>query len=90
MFNVADAHGPIRRGLVVASCSTLGVLDQIGKAQPALGTLASLLNAPATDGLPALQPAGRRAHQGSGTTTRRRRRGPTIPPLPVRSTGGTR
>ena len=91
VFNVADAHGPIRRGLVVASCSTLGVLDQIGKAQPALGTLASLLNAPATNSVcPRSSQPGAAPTQGGGTTTQPTTPTvPTIPPLPVRS-GGTR
>jgi phospholipid/cholesterol/gamma-HCH transport system substrate-binding protein len=48
VFSTQDAHGPIRRGTILASCSTLGVLDQIGSVQPGLGTLAGLLHAPQT------------------------------------------
>jgi phospholipid/cholesterol/gamma-HCH transport system substrate-binding protein len=48
IFSVQDAHGPIRRGTILASCATLGVLDQIGSVQPALGTAAGLLHAPKT------------------------------------------
>jgi len=48
IFSVQDAHGPIRRGTILASCSTLAVLDQIGSVQPALGTAAGLLHAPQT------------------------------------------
>jgi phospholipid/cholesterol/gamma-HCH transport system substrate-binding protein len=48
VFSTQDAHGPIRRGTILASCSTLGVLDQIGSVQPGLGTLAGLLHAPRT------------------------------------------
>jgi phospholipid/cholesterol/gamma-HCH transport system substrate-binding protein len=48
IFSTQDAHGPIRRGAVLASCATLGVLDQIGSVQPALGTAAGLLHAPKT------------------------------------------
>jgi phospholipid/cholesterol/gamma-HCH transport system substrate-binding protein len=48
VFSTQDAHGPIRRGAILASCSTLGVLDQIGSVQPGLGTLAGLLHAPQT------------------------------------------
>jgi phospholipid/cholesterol/gamma-HCH transport system substrate-binding protein len=48
IFSVQDAHGPIRRGTILASCSTLAVLDQIGSVQPALGTAAGLLHAPKT------------------------------------------
>ncbi len=46
VFSTQDAHGPIRHGLVLASCSTLGVLQQIGTVKPQLGTLSGLLNAP--------------------------------------------
>jgi phospholipid/cholesterol/gamma-HCH transport system substrate-binding protein len=48
IFSVQDAHGPVRRGTILASCATLGVLDQIGTVQPALGTAAGLLHAPKT------------------------------------------
>ena len=48
IFSVQDAHGPIRRGTILTSCATLGILDQIGTVQPALGTAAGLLHAPKT------------------------------------------
>jgi phospholipid/cholesterol/gamma-HCH transport system substrate-binding protein len=48
VFSTQDAHGPIRRGTILASCATLGVLDQIGSVPPGLGTLAGLLHAPQT------------------------------------------
>jgi phospholipid/cholesterol/gamma-HCH transport system substrate-binding protein len=80
VFNIADAHGPIRRGLVVASCSTLNVLSQIGQAQPQLGTLASLLNAPATDVVcPRSSQPGAAPTQGSGTPTTPPVTTPTLP-----------
>jgi phospholipid/cholesterol/gamma-HCH transport system substrate-binding protein len=47
LFSVQDAHGPIRRGLVVTSCSALQLLENIGRANEVLGTLAALLNPPA-------------------------------------------
>jgi phospholipid/cholesterol/gamma-HCH transport system substrate-binding protein len=47
LFSNQDAQGPIRHGLVVASCSTLLVLEQLRTAVPQLGTLGELLNAPA-------------------------------------------
>jgi phospholipid/cholesterol/gamma-HCH transport system substrate-binding protein len=47
LFSNQDAHGPIRHGLVAASCSTLLVLEQLRTAVPQLGTLGQLLNAPA-------------------------------------------
>ncbi|HSD76197.1 MAG TPA: hypothetical protein VLA98_02285, partial [Solirubrobacteraceae bacterium] len=49
LFNIQDGQGPVRRGLVLASCSTLSVLNVIGTANPLLGTLADLLNPPSTE-----------------------------------------
>jgi phospholipid/cholesterol/gamma-HCH transport system substrate-binding protein len=46
IFSTQDAHGPIRRGLVVLSCSTAQLLDSVAQANPQLGTLVGLLNAP--------------------------------------------
>jgi phospholipid/cholesterol/gamma-HCH transport system substrate-binding protein len=46
VFSTQDAHGPIRRGLLLLSCSTLGLLQQAGAVNPALGTLVGLLNPP--------------------------------------------
>jgi phospholipid/cholesterol/gamma-HCH transport system substrate-binding protein len=46
IFSTQDAHGPIRRGLVVLSCSTAQLLDAVAEANPQLGTLVDLLNAP--------------------------------------------
>src|SRR3954462_7685900 len=46
VFGTQDAHGPIRRGLVLISCSSLDVLDQIKQTTPQLGVLIELLNAP--------------------------------------------
>ncbi|HEX2411920.1 MAG TPA: MlaD family protein [Solirubrobacteraceae bacterium] len=46
VFATQDAHGPIRHGLVVLSCGTAQVLDTVSQANPQLGTLVELLNAP--------------------------------------------
>jgi phospholipid/cholesterol/gamma-HCH transport system substrate-binding protein len=46
IFTTQDAHGPIRRGLFVASCQDIPVLQQVAKANPLLGTLTSLLALP--------------------------------------------
>jgi phospholipid/cholesterol/gamma-HCH transport system substrate-binding protein len=46
VFSTQDAHGPIRHGLVLASCSTLAGLEQLRTAVPQLGTLGQLLNEP--------------------------------------------
>src|SRR5207247_502399 len=46
LFNLQDANGPVRRGLVMASCSSLITLSNIGKANELLGVLAQLLSPP--------------------------------------------
>jgi phospholipid/cholesterol/gamma-HCH transport system substrate-binding protein len=46
VFSNQDAHGPIRRGLVVISCQSLQVLENIVAGNPQLGTLVQLLEAP--------------------------------------------
>jgi phospholipid/cholesterol/gamma-HCH transport system substrate-binding protein len=48
VFATQDAHGPIRHGLVVFSCSTAQLLNSVANTNPALGTLVTLLNGPAT------------------------------------------
>jgi phospholipid/cholesterol/gamma-HCH transport system substrate-binding protein len=46
VFSSQDAHGPIRRGLIVLSCSTAQLLDAVKASNPQLATLIDLLNAP--------------------------------------------
>jgi phospholipid/cholesterol/gamma-HCH transport system substrate-binding protein len=46
VFATQDAHGPIRHGIVVLSCSTAQLLESTAAASPNLGTLVALLNAP--------------------------------------------
>jgi phospholipid/cholesterol/gamma-HCH transport system substrate-binding protein len=47
VFSTQDAHGPIRRGLIVLSCQTAQTLNAVAQANPLLGTLKQLLNSPA-------------------------------------------
>jgi len=49
LFSTADAHGPIRRGLFLLSCNSVQLLDAVAQANPQLGTLVTLLNAPAQE-----------------------------------------
>jgi phospholipid/cholesterol/gamma-HCH transport system substrate-binding protein len=49
IFNTQDAHGPIRRGVIVTSCSSLSLLETITNLNPNLDTLFELLNAPARE-----------------------------------------
>ncbi len=48
VFGLQDAHGPIRRGMIQLSCSSLATLDQIGGVNPQLGTIIDLVNFPRT------------------------------------------
>jgi phospholipid/cholesterol/gamma-HCH transport system substrate-binding protein len=44
IFATQDAHGPIRHGIVIASCNGIELLDSVGAANPVLGALVQLLN----------------------------------------------
>jgi phospholipid/cholesterol/gamma-HCH transport system substrate-binding protein len=46
VFSTQDAHGPIRRGTVVISCSTAQVLDTIIAGDPRLGQIAQFTGLP--------------------------------------------
>jgi phospholipid/cholesterol/gamma-HCH transport system substrate-binding protein len=46
IFSTQDAHGPIRRGLIVLSCQTAQLLNAATAANPQLATLIQLLDAP--------------------------------------------
>jgi phospholipid/cholesterol/gamma-HCH transport system substrate-binding protein len=46
LFSTQDAHGPIRRGLIVASCASLQLLENLVVDQPPLRALQELLNSP--------------------------------------------
>ena len=50
IFNLQDAHGPIRRGLVVFSCQTAQLLRAVTQSNPLLGTLTQLLHGPGQPG----------------------------------------
>jgi phospholipid/cholesterol/gamma-HCH transport system substrate-binding protein len=49
VFSTQDAHGPIRRGLVVFGCQTARTLNVVANANPLLGTLVELLNGPSAE-----------------------------------------
>jgi phospholipid/cholesterol/gamma-HCH transport system substrate-binding protein len=48
VFSTQDAHGPIRRGLIVFGCQTAQTLNVVAGANPLLGTLVQLLHGPTT------------------------------------------
>jgi phospholipid/cholesterol/gamma-HCH transport system substrate-binding protein len=86
VFSTQDAHGPIRHGLVLASCSTLQVLHQLSGPVPQLGTLGALLNPPDQNVVcPTTSQAGSTPTQPGATPTV-----PGVPTLPVRSQGRSR
>lgn len=46
LYTLQDAHGPVRRGVVLVSCSGYDTLDQVVAGNPQLGMLTRLLNLP--------------------------------------------
>ena len=48
IFGTQDAHGPIRRGSVIASCASLQLLESVTQTNPPLKLLFQLLGAPAS------------------------------------------
>jgi phospholipid/cholesterol/gamma-HCH transport system substrate-binding protein len=51
IFSTQDANSIIRRGLILASCSSLDLLRQIASANPALQLVVGLTNLPDSQGL---------------------------------------
>jgi phospholipid/cholesterol/gamma-HCH transport system substrate-binding protein len=47
LWSMQDAHGPVRRGIVLVGCPTYNSLEQIVIANPQLGVPTQLLNLPA-------------------------------------------
>jgi phospholipid/cholesterol/gamma-HCH transport system substrate-binding protein len=45
-FSTQDAHGPTRRGLIMTTCRSLGVLENVRKTDRQLSTIIDLLNPP--------------------------------------------
>jgi phospholipid/cholesterol/gamma-HCH transport system substrate-binding protein len=46
LYTSQDAHGPIRPGLILTTCRSLGILQAITRVDPQLATIIELLNAP--------------------------------------------
>jgi phospholipid/cholesterol/gamma-HCH transport system substrate-binding protein len=46
VFSTQDAHGPIRRGLIMTTCRSLGVLESVRATDRQLSTIIELLNPP--------------------------------------------
>ena len=49
VFGTQDAHGPIRRGAILISCSSATVLEPLRKVNPQLATIIDLTNLPTKD-----------------------------------------
>jgi phospholipid/cholesterol/gamma-HCH transport system substrate-binding protein len=52
VFSTQDAHGPIRRGLFLTSCSSISLLNTIANANQVLQLLLGLTNIPSSDVCP--------------------------------------
>ena len=48
-FTAQDAHGPVRRGLIMTTCRSLGVLQGVRATDRQLSTILDLLNPPTRD-----------------------------------------
>ena len=84
LFDTQDAHGPIRRGNFLVSCSALTTLTAVAQANPTLGSVINQVNPP-------FEACPKQAGAGSGTPPGATTPGssspvPTvpIPPPPVR------
>jgi phospholipid/cholesterol/gamma-HCH transport system substrate-binding protein len=88
IFNTQDAHGPIRRGLVIVSCGALGVLDNIVRANPQLSVLTQLLGAPSRAQACGQQvPGGPAGGSTQPTTNTPTTTTPVIPPVTTARAG---
>jgi phospholipid/cholesterol/gamma-HCH transport system substrate-binding protein len=83
VFANQDAHGPIRKGMVLASCSTVQTLPSIARANPQLGLLIQLLNPVSPS-----QACSRGAGEGSGNTPSTTGQGGQGTPAAARTKGG--
>ena len=67
IFSTQDAHGPIRRGLFMANCNALDVVDNVAQVNPSLSVIVALLNPVRNSALcPKPTPGARAARSGSG------------------------
>jgi phospholipid/cholesterol/gamma-HCH transport system substrate-binding protein len=46
LFSTQDANGPLRRGIFMTDCTSLTVVQALQRANPQLGVILDLLNAP--------------------------------------------
>ena len=67
LFSTQDAHGPVRRGLFIANCNALDVVDNVAQVNPALSVIITLLNPVRNSELcPRPTPGARASRAGSG------------------------
>jgi phospholipid/cholesterol/gamma-HCH transport system substrate-binding protein len=92
LFGTQDAHGPIRRGVVISSCESLGLLENVTATNPQLAVLFQLLNAPASTAVcPSAIPPGVPEQGSPGTSSKNKSSGAAAPAKTPRSgspTGG--
>jgi phospholipid/cholesterol/gamma-HCH transport system substrate-binding protein len=68
VFSTQDAHGPIRRGQVMVSCTSAGLLQSVSQVNPVVKTILALTNpVPPSQFCPGQAGAGSGATPGVGT-----------------------
>jgi phospholipid/cholesterol/gamma-HCH transport system substrate-binding protein len=92
LFGTQDAHGPIRRGIVVSSCESLGLLENVTATNPQLAVLFQLLHAPPSNQIcPSAIPPGVPEQGSPGTASKKKATAPATSDKAPRSgspTGG--
>ena len=91
IFGTQDAHGPVRRGVVITSCDSVQLLESVTETNPSLATLYELLNAPTREeicpseiepGVPAGEPSAKQKPGAQGTGDRAQEGQPASPTPP--------
>jgi phospholipid/cholesterol/gamma-HCH transport system substrate-binding protein len=84
IFGTQDAHGPIRRGAILISCTSAQVLAPLRQVNPQLATIIDLTNLPTKEQIctNTAQAPGTSAASGSGTPSL-----PTLSPTAQREAG---
>ncbi len=80
LFSTQDAHGPLRRGTIILSCATAGIVDVLIQSTPSLGEISQLSGLPQARQICPPTPAP--AAPVAGTPT------PTPTPAPAAAAGG--
>ena len=90
VFSTQDAHGPVRRGTILVSCSTARLLDTIIASDPRLGLITQLSGVPQSSQVcPSSAQAGGAGQSAPGSTAPGGQTpGLPAPPVPPPTRGG--